>query len=309
MIFACAKEFMQSFCAPAVKRRLQKPRPLLTCRMGYRNIKKIHLISKSFSLGATDFQALKISIITICYNAAVHIRTAIESVLSQTYPDIEYIVIDGASKDGTPDIVREYSGRIAHFVSEPDKGIYDAMNKGIARATGEFVGILNSDDFYLSADVIQSVADACKSHPDKDIILGGVDFVRPDNLEKVCRRYPAAGFAPWMLRFGFMPPHPGAFIRKAVYEKIGHYQTDYKIAADFEFFVRSLLGFGTPFVIEDKIWVRMREGGVSTSGFKSYYISTGEMLKALAANHIYSNSMMVSLRLPFKYLKQKGAHA
>jgi len=183
---------------------------------------------------------LKLSIITVCYNSAATIRDTIESVLSQDYADIEYIVVDGGSKDGTQAIVESYGRRISTFVSEPDKGIYDAMNKGVMLATGDVVGILNSDDFYEGPRVISSVVEAFQSRPDSDVVFGDVVFVNAPDLQKITRFYRGNRFAPWKLRFGWMPPHPASFIRRTAYQRVGSYSLKYKISADYEFFCPTL---------------------------------------------------------------------
>jgi glycosyltransferase involved in cell wall biosynthesis len=247
---------------------------------------------------------VKFSIITVCYNSAQYIRSAIESVLIQECSDIEYIVIDGGSTDNTISIVEEYAGRIAHIVSEPDKGIYDAMNKGLALASGDVIGILNSDDFYPNKYVISDVMRFFFINSSTDMVLGNVDFVERTNLSKVVRFYSSFYFLPWKLRFGFMPAHPAAFIKKAAYEKVGHYKLDYQIAADYEMFVRMFLVHNMNYVKLNKTLVRMRIGGVSTSGFKSYWIITQEILLAFKCNRVYSNLFFVLLRLPIKFIKR-----
>lgn len=246
---------------------------------------------------------MKISIITVCHNSSLYIRSAIESVLSQSYADIEYIVIDGGSSDGTRAIINEYIDRISHIISEPDQGIYDAMNKGIALASGEVIGVLNSDDFYPNSEVISNVVQTLLVQPDVNMVLGNVDFVHASNLTKIARRYSSLNFAPWKLRFGFMPAHPGTFIKKSVYDQVGLYKVGYKIGADFDMFVRMLLVHKLSYTTLNQILVRMRMGGVSTSGFKSYSTSTTEMLRSLNENQVYSNVLMVLIRLPIKFLQ------
>ncbi len=247
---------------------------------------------------------MKVSIITVCYNSSEFIRSAIESVLTQTYPDVEYIIIDGGSNDGTLPIINEYSSQLSHIVSEPDKGIYDAMNKGIALATGDVIGILNSDDFYLDSHSVSDVMEMFHSQPKVDMVLGNIDFVKPFKLSEPVRLYSAYRFSPWKLRFGVMPAHPGTFIKKIVYEKYGLYKVDYQSGADFDIFVRMLLIHKLSYVKLNKVLVRMRLGGVSTLGFKSYIISTNEMLRSLNENQVYSNLLMVLLRLPVKFTQR-----
>jgi glycosyltransferase involved in cell wall biosynthesis len=246
---------------------------------------------------------LKISIITVSYNSAATIRDTIESVLSQGYKDIEYIVVDGASKDSTMTIVNEYSDRISKIVSEPDKGIYDAMNKGISLATGDVIGILNSDDFYETNEVIDSVVKSFVSSPDSQLIFGDIVFVNADDLNTVTRFYGAGHFRAWKLRFGWMPPHPATFVRAEAYKITGPYSVKYKISADYEMFVRLLLVHKLKFVRLDKILVRMRAGGVSTSGVKSSLHLNKEIVQACRRNGVYTNLLMVLSKIPFKLLE------
>ena len=183
---------------------------------------------------------MKVSIITVVYNRADVIRDTIESVLSQTYKNIEYIIIDGASTDGTMDVVNEYKDKISKIISEPDKGLYDAINKGIKDATGDVIGLIHSDDFYLDNLVIQRVVDTFKKE-NKHMLFADLLYIKGDNKDKVLRYYSAKNFTVKKLKYGFMPPHPTLFVKKEVYEKYGLYKIDYKIAADYEMFVRLLL--------------------------------------------------------------------
>ena len=244
------------------------------------------------------------SVITVSYNSSDFISSAIESVASQKNVDIEYIIIDGNSKDKTVSIIQSYGNKVAKFISEPDKGIYDAMNKGLSLATGDVIGILNSDDFYPDSDVIAQVAQAFEKNPNVDMVLGNVDFVKADNLDLPVRFYSSFGFAPWKMRFGFMPAHPAAFIKRSAYEKVGSYALGYKIGADFEWFVRALMVQRLSYVKLNQTLVRMREGGVSTSGFKSYWLTSKEQLRALRNNGVYSNWLFVLTRLPIKFLQK-----
>jgi glycosyltransferase involved in cell wall biosynthesis len=247
---------------------------------------------------------MKVSIVTVCYNSEATIRDTIESVLAQSYPDIEYIVVDGASSDRTMAIVDEYKDRIASAISEPDKGIYDAMNKGIKLATGDVVGILNSDDFYQNNDVVQDVV--CQFHAclAADIVFGDVVFVEPDNLGKIIRYYRSGHFRPWKLRFGWMPAHTATFIKMRVYDLVGLYSLEFKISSDYEMFVRLLLVHKLCFSRIDKVLVRMRTGGVSTAGIKSSLLLNKEIVKACRKNSIYTNLMFVLSKIPFKLLEK-----
>lgn len=246
---------------------------------------------------------MRLSIITVCYNSAKYIRFAIDSVLSQSYTNIEYIIIDGGSTDGTLEILNEYADQVSFILSEPDDGIYDAMNKGISKASGEVVGILNSDDFYPHKHVIADVVNCFENKNDVDMVLGNVTFVNTTDLINPVRLYSSFRFSSWKLRFGFMPAHPASFIKKSAYNKVGLYKNGYKIAADFDIFVRMLLVYKLNYAKLDKTLVRMRLGGVSTSGLKSYIISTKEMLKSLRESKVYSNHLMILSRLPIKFFQ------
>lgn len=242
---------------------------------------------------------MRVSIITVCFNSDATIANTISSIARQNYDDIEHIIIDGGSTDSTMQIIRS-SSSVTLYVSEPDKGIYDAMNKGIALATGDVIGILNSDDFFESDDVIAQVVKQFESQTDVDLVFGDVVFVRPDNLNKIERYYSSWSFKPWKLRFGFMPAHPATFIKKSVYDAVGLYKLDYIIAADFDMFVRMLLIHKVPFSKIRSPLVRMRMGGVSTAGLKSNWISSKEMVRAFSENGLYTNLLFVLLRLPLK---------
>jgi glycosyltransferase involved in cell wall biosynthesis len=247
---------------------------------------------------------LKVSIITVVWNNKDTIVNAMESVLSQSYADIEYIVIDGVSTDGTVELIQSYQDKLSFIVSEADKGIYDAMNKGIALATGDVIGILNSDDFYLHSGVIADVVAEFVQNTSADLVLGNVDFVRPGDLIKPVRWYSSFKFSPWKMHFGFMPAHPGAFIKKSAYDEVGLYKLGYKISADFDMFVRMLIVKKMPYIKLNQTLVRMRIGGVSTSGLKSYWIMTNEMLRSLKENKVNSNILFVLIRLPVKFFQK-----
>ena len=179
---------------------------------------------------------MRLSIITATYNSERTLRDTMESILNQTFQDFEYIIVDGASKDATLDIIREYEPRFQgkmRYLSEPDKGIYDAMNKGFAMATGDVIGILNSDDFFTSDDVLQAVVDGFAGEY-VDAVYADIHFVGTDDLTKCVRYYSSSVFRPWMMRFGMIPAHPSFYCRKAVYDQYGSFDTTYRIAADFE---------------------------------------------------------------------------
>jgi glycosyltransferase involved in cell wall biosynthesis len=246
---------------------------------------------------------LKVSIITVSYNSAETIRDTIESVLEQSYKDIEYIIVDGNSKDETMDIVSSYGDKVTKVLSEPDKGIYDAMNKGVALATGDIIGILNSDDFYETNNVIEDIVEHFKANVEAEIVFGDIVFIEPSNINKVVRYYSSKKFKAAKLRFGWMPPHPATFIKKSVYDQYGLYKLGYKISADYEMFVRLLMVAKVKFARIDKVIVRMRNGGASTDGIKSSLTLNQEIVRACRENGVYTNLLLVLLKIPFKLIE------
>lgn len=246
---------------------------------------------------------MKLSLITVTYNSDKTLAYTFESVLSQSYSNVEYIIVDGASTDQTVDIIKKYEPRFngtMKWVSEPDKGLYDAMNKGIRMATGDVVGILNSDDFFTTNDILQQVADAFEANKEIDAVYGDVHFVNPDNLEKCVRYYSSKVFRRSLMKIGLMPAHPSFYLKKERFEQFGYYKTDYKIAADFEFLLRVIYKgrILTKYMSIDM--VAMRTGGASTSGFESRKRIMKEHLRAFRENGIYNNVFFLSLRYPYK---------
>ncbi len=200
-----------------------------------------------------------VSIITIVFNNVNHIRNAILSVLAQDYPCVEYIVIDGGSTDGTLEIIEEYKKQIAFFVSESDGGIYNALNKGVKLASGKVIGILHSDDLFWGERII---SDSVQKMCDTEAELCFSDMVIVDELSgKIVRYYMAHYFSPWMLRIGWMPPHPTTFINKSLFDEFGLYSTEYKIAGDFDFFVRIFYGRKVNWAYLNRVTVKMSQGG------------------------------------------------
>jgi len=242
---------------------------------------------------------MKVSIITVCFNSAKTIEDTINSVLNQDYLDIEYIVIDGGSNDGTQDIIKKYHENIASWVSEPDLGMYDAMNKGIARATGEIIGILNSDDVYISTQVVSQLIKAMNDAK-ADIVFADLILVDPNNLNKVLRYYDSGRFKPSRFRWGWMPAHPTVFVKKKYYDKVGPFALDYEIAADYEMLIRILAIEKAPFAYLPKAVVRMRAGGASTAGLVRNWILNKEIVRGCKANGIYTNMAMLLLKIPAK---------
>ena len=244
---------------------------------------------------------MKVSIVTVCYNSEETIRDTVESVLAQGYPDIEYIIVDGASTDKTMAIVDEYKDRITMAVSEPDKGIYDAMNKGINLATGDIVGILNSDDFFVNNTIIEDIV--CVFDKDNSIsgTYGDLVYVQRDNVDKNVRSYSSKLWVKWKIRYGLMLPHPTIYLRREVFQKFGFYKLSYRVAADFEFITRLVVG-GVLLKRIPKVIVKMREGGISSTGIWWRIHQNFEIVRACRENGLYTNILMVSAKVPFKVL-------
>lgn len=243
---------------------------------------------------------MTISIITATYNSAKTVRDTFESVLAQTHKNIDYWVIDGGSKDATIDIIKEYepqfNGRM-HWISEPDKGIYDAMNKGLMRAEGDVVGILNSDDFFTSNDVLETINQTfARAGKELDAIYGDIHFVKPEDLTRNVRYYSSRKFRTWAMRFGYMPAHPSFYARREVFRKYGLYSLDYKLAADYDMLVRLLCKHKITAEYIEKDFVTMRTGGASTKNIKHRLLLTREDAKACRRNGIYSNFLMCSVK-------------
>lgn len=238
---------------------------------------------------------MKISIITATFNSGLTLRDTIRSVLSQSYPNIEYIIIDGGSKDNTLEIINEYKNKIAKVISEPDKGIYDAMNKGIRMATGDIVGILNSDDFFTSTNVVENMVKTFESN-NTDAVFGDIHFVKPENLNKSVRYYSSSIFRPSLFRFGFMPAHPSFYVRRICYEKYGLYDLNYKIASDYDLLIRFLYVNKITYKYLNMDFVTMRMGGASTENMKSRVVLNKEIVRACRKYGIYTNLFILSLK-------------
>ena len=242
---------------------------------------------------------MKISIITVCYNSAATIEKTIQSVASQTYKNIEYIVVDGNSTDNTLQVIKKYDTVITKWVSEPDSGLYDAMNKGIKLATGDLVGILNADDSYFNNTVLENIA---KFHQLNSIDASVGNIVQTNVLGKVIRKYSAILWKPAKLKIGFMPPHPAIFFKRTLFKKFGNYKLDYIIAADYELIVRFFLKHQISWKYSSITTTAMLRGGLSSSGYKSYELISKEIGKAFSENDISFSPLKVRLRVFWKLL-------
>ena len=244
-----------------------------------------------------------ISVITVVFNGAQTIRDTIESVLAQGYDNIEYIVIDGGSSDGTIDILRQYEHAIDYWVSEKDRGIYDAMNKGISLSSGEYVGMLNADDLFSGKDVVQDMVDRFGSTK-VDAIFSCLDIVDKNNPKKILRKYRVATLSTALLRIGVMPPHPTFYCKRSCYAEGAMYRTDYQIAADFEMLVRMAIRQKISWEFMDKVTVVMRSGGVSSSGLMARITLNREIVRACRENGLYTNLLLLALKLPIRLLER-----
>jgi len=225
----------------------------------------------------------KVSIITVSYNSEATIRDTIESVFAQNYPNIEYIVIDGASEDRTIDIVREYGVRIDKVISEPDKGIYDGMNKGIRAASGDVVGFINSDDFYPSSSILTNVMQVF-SDPSIDVSYGDLCYVKPNDIHSIVRYWQSSDFIPGSFRHGWCPPHPTFFVQKKIYEEYGLFDLNYQIAADVEIMMRLLEINNVKAAYLPEVLVHMRIGGETNKSIGNIIRQNQEIWHALKAH-------------------------
>ena len=257
---------------------------------------------------------MKVSLITACYNSAATIKTTIESVFAQRGVDVEYIVVDGGSKDGTVEIIKEYSTRSTRstwltfkWISECDEGMYDAINKGIKMATGDIVGILNADDMFESEDTLAHVVEAFGSGGVEsggmgervDCVYADIRFVK-DDLQTTSRYYSAKHWKPWMLQWGKMPPHPSVYIRRELFDKYGLYKLGYDIAADYELLIRYLRMAKLNTRYLNECLVRMRMGGKSTRGWKSFKTLNKEIVRGNLENGYFCCFPMLLPKYLFK---------
>jgi len=249
---------------------------------------------------------MKISLITACYNSAATIRNCFDSVLSQQGIDLEYIVVDGGSKDDTVGVVKDFDRKVREsglqnfsfkWLSERDQGMYDAINKGIKMATGDIVGILNADDLFQSEDTLAHIASAFTD--DVDAIYADIRFVK-DDLQTTSRYYSAKHWKPWMLQWGKMPPHPSVYIRRELFDKLGLYKLGYDIAADYELLIRYLRKAGIKTRYLNECVVRMRMGGKSTRGWQSFMTLNKEIVRGNRENGYFCCFPMLLPKYLFK---------
>lgn len=245
---------------------------------------------------------MKVSVITVCYNSAKTLERTLQSVSEQDYQYVEHVVIDGGSSDGTAGILAAYLPRLAHLVSEPDHGIYDAMNKGLALASGEIICFLNADDHYASPKVLSKVArkmQACKL----DALMGDVGYFREGTPERIVRRYRSDRFTSERLAWGWMPAHPSLFLNKAVVQRVGKFNTNYRIAGDFEFIIRAFHGHALRCEHVPEVLVHMQTGGASTGSWRSKVLLNQEVLRACRENGLQTHMLKILSKYPAKIME------
>ncbi|MDB5120183.1 MAG: glycosyltransferase [Sphingobacteriales bacterium] len=228
---------------------------------------------------------MKISLITVTYNAEEFLESCIKSVICQTYNDLEYIIVDGKSSDYTIDIIRKFGKNINQLLIEPDLGIYDAMNKGISLATGDIIGILNADDYLENERVIEKIAQTFSTYK-TDILYGNLNYVKRYNTLKVVRKWRSKPFDKNLFDAGWMPAHPTFYARKELFVKYGNYRLKYGSAADYELMVRFLYKYNATATFLDEVVVNMRDGGISNNSLRNRLNASYNDLKAMIANGI-----------------------
>lgn len=245
---------------------------------------------------------LTVTVITVCFNSASTLSRALQSVADQDWPDVEHIVIDGGSSDETVEILQKFESHLTCVVREPDRGIYDAMNKGLDRASGDIICFLNADDQYASSTVLSHVVEQMREYR-LDALLGDVGFFHENNPAHMVRRYRSDRFSPERLAWGWMPAHPALFLRKEVVQRVGRFKTDYRIAGDFEFIVRAFLGHSLRYRHFPEVLVRMQTGGASTGGLRAKIRLNQEVLRACRENGLRTNILKILSKYPAKLME------
>jgi glycosyltransferase involved in cell wall biosynthesis len=244
---------------------------------------------------------MKTSLITVCYNSEKTIEKTIQSVISQEHDNLEYIIIDGGSTDNTINIINKYKNQIDIFVSEKDRGIYDAINKGIKLATGDIIGILNSDDQFYSKNILTEISAQFEINNYLDAIIGDIVFEKSNG--KLHRYYTSSNWKPKKLEWGMMPPHPTFYCKRELFFNLGFYREDIKIAADYELLLRFLLVNKVKYTYIPKTFVKMSLGGISTKNIYSNYQINKEVLYACKLNNVKTNLFKIYSKYFFKILE------
>ncbi len=249
----------------------------------------------------SDVAPLKVTIITVAFNSHETIADTLRSVAVQSWPHIEHIVIDGGSTDDTLAIVAADGAHVARCVSGPDDGIFDAMNKGLALATGDVIAFLNSDDHYVDAAVVEDVVRALESSG-VEAVLADVEFYDADP-RRVVRRYRSSRFRPALLGWGWIPAHPGLFVRRRLFEKVGPFNAGYRIAGDYEWMVRAFRNPAMSYTFLSRPLVKMKMGGASTGGLRSKILLNREVVRACRENGVSTNIFKILSKYPLKMLE------
>ena len=247
---------------------------------------------------------MKISIITVSYNSENFIESCINSLINQSYKNIEYITIDGLSTDNTLKIIKKYSKYISAIISEPDKGIYDAMNKGIKIAKGEIIGFLHSDDLYINNNVLSKVADIFRENPSLDACYADLMYVKQTDTSRIVRYWKSNKFILGSFSKGWSPPHPTFFVRRSVYERFGVFNLNYPIVSDVELMMRFLEINKIQTLYLNEVWIKMRMGGSSNKNFKSILEQNFDVLRALRNHHLNNNMIIFFINKIGSRLKQ-----
>lgn len=235
---------------------------------------------------------MKVSIVTAVLNGRETIRDTIESVLNQDYKDVEHIIIDGGSTDGTLEVIAEYAGQISKTISEPDQGVYEGLNKGIRVSTGEVIGILPGDDFYAHDRVLRRVVEGLAKQ-NGDSCYGDLQYVDKRDPHKVLRHWKSSTYTPGKFRSGWMPPHPTFFVKRRIYEKYGLFDEKFRIAGDYELMLRFLERYKISTFYIPEVLVKMRWGGISNGSVKNLFIKSCEDYKAWKINHLQGNLLII----------------
>lgn len=239
------------------------------------------------------------SVIVPVRNMEQTICRTLDSIIRQSYPCVEIVVVEGQSTDRTYERVQPYRNQLAVLISEPDAGLYDAINKGLAASSGQIIAILNGDDYYSNDQVLQRYSEKFEN-PNIGIVFGDLEFFPATSPARTIRTYSSRHFRPDKLAYGWMPPHPTTFVRRCVYDKVGHYRPEYRISSDFEFLVRALWLHAVQFDRVDEVVVRMQYGGLSTKGLKATYILNKEILQACRSNGLRTNWLNILSKFPAK---------
>ena len=246
----------------------------------------------------------KISIITVTKNSEKTIAHTLNSIKSQTYKNIEHIIVDGNSIDRTKGIIQDYIKKKPFlkikFISEKDFGIYDAINKGIKLSSGKYISILNSDDIFHSNKTVETIMKIIEKNKDNELFFFGLTYFRKKNFKKIVRYYPAKNFKKWMLRYGIIPPHPASVIKKSTYIKHGNYDKNFKIAGDFDLLLRFIFVKKIKFKTFNFNTVKMKTGGASGKNLSSYILSLKENRISFKKYNLFSNIFLILLKVPSK---------